>query len=95
QAQGDFYAKGFGSFGSGQSFGGAQGYGGGARQDGTPWLSAERRYSGRTVEASAKRLDGSEGPSGWAPGSRVFHQKFGYGRVTSAEGEKLTISFDK
>jgi DNA helicase-2/ATP-dependent DNA helicase PcrA len=28
-------------------------------------------------------------------GDRVFHQKFGYGRVTSVEGNKLTVEFDK
>lgn len=28
-------------------------------------------------------------------GARVFHDKFGYGRVTGVEGNKLTISFDK
>jgi DNA helicase-2/ATP-dependent DNA helicase PcrA len=92
QAQGDFYAKGFGSFGGGSTLGGGHGA---ARQDGTPWLSAERRYAGRTIEAAAKRVDGGEGTSDWGPGIRVFHQKFGYGRVTSVEGEKLTISFDK
>ncbi|MBI1394099.1 MAG: AAA family ATPase [Alphaproteobacteria bacterium] len=27
-------------------------------------------------------------------GARVFHQKFGYGRVTEAEGQKLTVEFD-
>ena len=26
---------------------------------------------------------------------RVFHQKFGYGRVTKVDGNKLTIAFDK
>ena len=26
---------------------------------------------------------------------RVFHQKFGYGRVTFVEGNKLTVNFDK
>jgi DNA helicase-2/ATP-dependent DNA helicase PcrA len=26
---------------------------------------------------------------------RVFHQKFGYGRVTRIDGNKLTIAFDK
>jgi DNA helicase-2/ATP-dependent DNA helicase PcrA len=25
----------------------------------------------------------------------VFHQKFGYGVVTSVEGNKLTVAFDK
>ena len=28
-------------------------------------------------------------------GNRVFHQKFGYGRVTKIDGNKLTIAFDK
>jgi DNA helicase-2/ATP-dependent DNA helicase PcrA len=28
-------------------------------------------------------------------GARVFHQKFGYGRVTHVDGNKLTIDFDK
>jgi DNA helicase-2/ATP-dependent DNA helicase PcrA len=31
----------------------------------------------------------------FAPGARVFHQKFGYGAVTGAEGDKLSILFDK
>jgi DNA helicase-2/ATP-dependent DNA helicase PcrA len=28
-------------------------------------------------------------------GSRVFHQKFGYGTVTAADDDKLDITFDK
>ena len=28
-------------------------------------------------------------------GTRVFHQKFGYGAVVDVEGEKLTIEFEK
>jgi DNA helicase-2/ATP-dependent DNA helicase PcrA len=28
-------------------------------------------------------------------GARVFHQKFGYGRVTDVEGDKLTVAFEK
>jgi len=30
-----------------------------------------------------------------ATGDRVFHQKFGYGRVTEIEGDKLTVDFEK
>jgi DNA helicase-2/ATP-dependent DNA helicase PcrA len=33
--------------------------------------------------------------SGFAAGDRVFHQKFGYGEVTSVEADKLQITFDK
>ncbi|MGH6875753.1 MAG: ATP-dependent helicase [Rhizomicrobium sp.] len=31
----------------------------------------------------------------YARGDRVFHQKFGYGRVSVVEGNKLTVDFDK
>jgi DNA helicase-2/ATP-dependent DNA helicase PcrA len=33
--------------------------------------------------------------SAFGVGDRVFHQKFGYGRVTGIEGDKLDIAFDK
>jgi DNA helicase-2/ATP-dependent DNA helicase PcrA len=33
--------------------------------------------------------------SEFSNGDRVFHQKFGYGRVTLVDGNKLTIAFDK
>ena len=33
--------------------------------------------------------------SSYAPGERVFHQKFGYGTVAEVDGNKLTIDFDK
>ncbi|HEY1614407.1 MAG TPA: UvrD-helicase domain-containing protein [Rhizomicrobium sp.] len=31
----------------------------------------------------------------YSRGERVFHQKFGYGRVSTVEGNKLTVDFDK
>ncbi|HMA50934.1 MAG TPA: DNA helicase II, partial [Magnetospirillaceae bacterium] len=35
-------------------------------------------------------------PSGaFKVGSRVFHQKFGYGRVMAVDGNKLDVAFDK
>ena len=33
--------------------------------------------------------------SNYAIGDRIFHQKFGYGHVTAADGTKLTVNFDK
>jgi DNA helicase-2/ATP-dependent DNA helicase PcrA len=33
--------------------------------------------------------------SEFSAGDRVFHQKFGYGRVSHVDGNKLTIAFDK
>jgi DNA helicase-2/ATP-dependent DNA helicase PcrA len=32
---------------------------------------------------------------GFAPGDRIFHQKFGHGTVRAVEDNKLSISFDK
>ncbi len=34
-------------------------------------------------------------PGTFAPGARVFHQKFGYGRINAVDGNKLDIAFDK
>ena len=34
-------------------------------------------------------------PGTFAPGARVFHQKFGYGRISAIDGNKLEIAFDK
>ncbi len=37
----------------------------------------------------------SSGSSAYSVGDRVFHNKFGYGSVTAADGNKLTIEFEK
>ncbi|MCC6008694.1 MAG: ATP-binding domain-containing protein, partial [Rhodobacteraceae bacterium] len=37
----------------------------------------------------------AEAVTAHAVGDRVFHQKFGYGRIEAVEGEKLRILFDK
>ncbi len=49
------------------------------------------------VEAPSGKSTGpkSTGPGGIKIGARVFHIKFGYGRVREIEGDKLTIAFDK
>ncbi|MEI7932258.1 MAG: UvrD-helicase domain-containing protein [Alphaproteobacteria bacterium] len=39
--------------------------------------------------------DPSAATSAYKPGMRVFHQKFGYGKITAVEGNKLSVSFDK
>jgi ATP-dependent DNA helicase UvrD/PcrA len=57
---------------------------------------AERRGAGAglTIEGEVLRLP-EDAASAIAAGARVFHQKFGYGTVTAAEGDKLAIAFDK
>jgi len=48
------------------------------------------------IEAQAWSVQTTDpGASHYAKGDRVFHQKFGYGRVSFVEGNKLTVEFDK
>ncbi len=67
----------------GVSSGAAAGYGPGMR----------RRENVIDVEPDAVML--VKKGSNHQTGDRVFHQKFGYGRVVSADGDKLEIAFDK
>jgi len=48
------------------------------------------------IEAQSWTVQTSDpGASAYTRGDRVFHQKFGYGRVSFVEGNKLTVDFDK
>jgi DNA helicase-2/ATP-dependent DNA helicase PcrA len=50
----------------------------------------------RVIEAAAWEV--KERPTSsarYAPGDRVFHQKFGYGEVTGVEDDRLDVRFDK
>src|SRR3974390_3012998 len=48
------------------------------------------------IEAQAHLVQTSDpSSSAFTRGERVFHQKFGYGRVASVEGNKLVVDFDK
>ena len=53
-----------------------------------------RKEASRYIEATAQEIT-SLPSAAYNLGDRVFHTKFGYGAVTSAEGEKLTIAFEK
>jgi DNA helicase-2/ATP-dependent DNA helicase PcrA len=48
------------------------------------------------IEARAKSLATADTQiSMYGAGERVFHQKFGYGRIVAVEGNKLLIDFEK
>ena len=48
------------------------------------------------IEAQAHVVQTTDPQSAaYSRGDRVFHQKFGYGRVSAVEGNKLTVDFDK
>jgi DNA helicase-2/ATP-dependent DNA helicase PcrA len=48
-----------------------------------------------TIDGEARLIAKDDDASAFAPGARVFHQKFGYGEVRTVEGNKLTVAFDK
>ena len=52
------------------------------------------RHEPITIEGTLVAASTAEG-SGIQLGQRVFHQKFGYGRVASIDGNKLTVDFEK
>ena len=59
-----------------------------------PAFSGGRRSGPLTIEGElVAKSTGTV--SLFSLGDRVFHQKFGYGRVTHVDGNKLTIAFDK
>ncbi|MGD9815395.1 MAG: ATP-dependent helicase [Hyphomonadaceae bacterium] len=48
------------------------------------------------IEGEARLIARSgDGDTHYGVGDRIFHQKFGYGRVRAVEGNKLTVDFDK
>ncbi len=65
-----------------------------------PWggwneQAARRWQRAPVVEATSWKAEARQTSAAYRPGDRVFHQKFGYGRVTAADGNKLEIDFDK
>ncbi len=65
-----------------------------ARSRADAWTSARRR--GALIDAKAWEIEARAQPSqALSVGQRVFHQKFGYGRIVSATGAALDIEFEK
>ncbi len=62
------------------------------------WKRMQARAAQRPVsqprEAKNMVIDAEAAPA-FALGTRVFHQKFGYGAVEAIEGDKLTVAFEK
>ncbi len=65
------------------------------------WRRAQERgaFTGAkppTIEGEARLvMKSGEADTRYSVGERVFHQKFGYGRIRALEGNKLTIDFEK
>ena len=52
------------------------------------------RRGGTLIDLSAEAV-AQTGTGRYPSGARIFHQKFGYGKVLHSEGDKLEIAFDK
>jgi DNA helicase-2/ATP-dependent DNA helicase PcrA len=52
--------------------------------------AGNRRSSGGRRESAARMSS-----SAYKRGERIFHQKFGYGRIDIIDGNKLTVHFEK
>jgi len=81
--------------GEGRNFGGVSpGSGGGFGYGrGSPYGRGGR--GGLLIEGRAELVAQRPSPAQpFAPGARVFHQKFGYGRVVAVEAGKLDINFE-
>ncbi|MBL8839002.1 MAG: UvrD-helicase domain-containing protein, partial [Alphaproteobacteria bacterium] len=76
----------------GLSYGGAPGRGYGGYQRGGRSFGGGRPPM---IEGRAERVPERRAVGGFAEGARVFHQKFGYGRVVGVDADKLDIEFDK
>ncbi len=66
------------------------------------WQRArERQASGAAQTRSPQTIEGEltardvADVANFETGERIFHQKFGYGRITAIDGNKLTIEFEK
>lgn len=53
-------------------------------------VRAKREEAAHISEFSSKQSN-----STFPRGTRIFHQKFGYGKVQSSNGDSLEIAFDK
>jgi DNA helicase II / ATP-dependent DNA helicase PcrA len=57
-------------------------------------FSSARAREPITIDGTLVAASTMEG-AGLSVGMRVFHQKFGYGRIAQVDGNKLTVDFDK
>ena len=61
------------------------------------YLRGAARFSSRELFSSRHQIErvASSGLEEFTLGQRVFHQKFGYGKILDIDGDKLEISFEK
>ncbi|MCG8442443.1 MAG: DNA helicase II, partial [Caulobacterales bacterium] len=55
----------------------------------------DRRTPPPTIEGEGRVIASDSSEAAFAIGERVFHIKFGYGRIAAADGSKVTVDFEK
>ncbi|MEQ8227062.1 MAG: 3'-5' exonuclease, partial [Rhodospirillales bacterium] len=91
QEQGLYSGSGYGGLGGG-GYGGDTSFPGALNRRRGPRAA---RFAGTGGDGDWRVADRTGDGGGHAIGERVFHQKFGYGRITAKDGDKLEIDFEK
>ncbi|MEX0583588.1 MAG: hypothetical protein WD185_07960, partial [Sneathiella sp.] len=58
-------------------------------------LEKRARANQQYIDNSTKPVSEPAKDDGFSVGARIFHQKFGYGRIVRKDGPKLEITFEK
>ncbi len=62
----------------------------------SPGWKRYQKNKGRVIDGTVKRkAKAVTASSNFKVGERIFHQKFGYGTITSSDGGKLSVAFEK
>ena len=59
------------------------------------WNREDRGKKRTPLTLDGELVASTAAAADYTPGERVFHQKFGYGRIADVDGNKLTIDFEK
>ena len=65
------------------------------RKSNSPGWNRYQKNKHTTIEGTATRKPAKNKGENFKVGQRIFHQKFGYGKITSADGNKLDVAFEK
>ncbi|MEG9861477.1 MAG: UvrD-helicase domain-containing protein [Parvularculales bacterium] len=60
-----------------------------------PTPSTIKRYHTQSAASKNSAISVTKSKGDFVSGERIFHQKFGYGHITSIEDDRFTIEFDK
>lgn len=72
------------------------GWGSSSQRQNQSYAGLNARFANGAKQTSSGQADtGQTSAGGFKKGQRVFHEKFGYGRVMHVDADKLDVTFDK